>query len=46
MYDCIGMLHFIMGKKSKSKLICQVIRYTAYDNKQKFSNYKKVCKLT
>lgn len=33
---------FIIYKKSKNKLICKIAKYTAYNNKQKFNNYKKI----
>lgn len=34
-----------MIKKLKNKLIYQIAKYAAYDNKLKFSTYKKICKL-
>lgn len=39
------MLYNIIVKKSKIKLICQITRRVAYDNKQKFYNFQKIYKL-
>lgn len=46
MRNRIGIFYFITNKNLIHKPICKTTKSTAYNNKQKFLNYKKRCKLT